>query len=274
MPRNPADICPKGIKAKQVQSEVEGNVRLGSQPAAHTRIFPTRPLRRYRKPMAHILILAALPEEANALFPDVGERSDDPFAVRRIAADGHEVAIATCGLGKVNAALVVGVLGGDADLIMMTGTCGSLGAPPGAYWIAEALQHDYGATEPGRFRRYRAGDWPIGEPGRGSSGAHFAAMADPGLDLPHARIASGDSFIACPDAAADLTSLGATLVDMEVGAVAQAAMASAAVHPSTVCATWSMAVTATTASTAVTAMTSCAAMRATTRWRAALAPTP
>ncbi len=60
----------------------------------------------------------------------------------------------------------------------------------------------------------------MGEPGE----AHFSAIADPGLGLPHARIASGDSFVACPDAAADLQSLGATLVDMEVGAVAQAAM--------------------------------------------------
>ena len=85
--------------------------------------------------------------------------------------------------------------------------------------LAEAVQHDYGANEPGRFRRYRAGEWPIGEAGE----SHFAAMPDPGLGLPHARIASGDSFVACPDAAADLKSLGATLVDMEVGAVAQVA---------------------------------------------------
>lgn len=49
-------------------------------------------------------------------------------------------------------------------------------------------------------------------------------MADPGLGLPHARIASGDSFVACAQAAADLkNNLGATLVDMEVGAVAQVA---------------------------------------------------
>ena len=132
----------------------------------------------------------------------------------------HDVAIAIGGLGKVNAALCTGALARDADLILMTGTCGALGAVPGAYWIAEAFQHDYGATHPGRFRRYRAGDWPMGEPGE----AHFAAMPDPGLGLPHARIASGDSFVACPAAAADLKSLGATLVDMEVGAVAQAAM--------------------------------------------------
>lgn len=169
--------------------------------------------------MAHILILAALPEEANALFPGTGERVGGLFAERRLDVAGHSLAIATCGLGKVNAALCAGALAGDADVLLMTGTCGSLGAAPGAYWIAEALQHDYGANQPGLFRRYRAGEWPIGEAGE----AHFSAMADPGLGLPHARIASGDSFVACPDAAADLAGLGATLVDMEVGAVAQVA---------------------------------------------------
>ena len=169
--------------------------------------------------MAQILILAALPEEADALFAGEGTKDEGPFAVRRLEAQGLALAIATCGLGKVNAALCAGMLGGDAEILLMTGTCGSLGAAPGAYWIAEALQHDYGANQPGLFRRYRAGEWPIGEAGE----AHFNAMADPGLGLPHARIASGDSFVACPDAAADLAALGATLVDMEVGAVAQVA---------------------------------------------------
>lgn len=169
--------------------------------------------------MAHILILAALPEEADALFPGTGERVGGLFSERRLSVAGHSLVIATCGLGKVNAALCAGTLAGDAGIVLMTGTCGSLGAAPGACWIAEALQHDYGADQPGLFRRYRAGEWPIGEAGE----AHFLAMADPGLGLPHARIASGDSFVACPDAAADLAALGATLVDMEVGAVAQVA---------------------------------------------------
>lgn len=169
--------------------------------------------------MTHILILAALPEEGDALFPGTGERVGGLFAERRLAAAGHDLTIATCGLGKVNAALCAGALAGDVDMLLMTGTCGSLGAAPGAYWISEALQHDYGASQPGLFRRYRAGEWPIGEAGE----AHFSAMSDPGLGLPHARIASGDSFVACPDAAADLASLGATLVDMEVAAVAQVA---------------------------------------------------
>ncbi|MBB5705631.1 5'-methylthioadenosine/S-adenosylhomocysteine nucleosidase [Sphingopyxis panaciterrulae] len=172
--------------------------------------------------MAHILILAALPEEADALFPDAGTREDGIFAVRRLAAHGHALTVATCGLGKVHAALAAGMLGTDADLLLMSGTCGALDAEAGrAYWLAEAVQHDYGTVRPDRFDRYRAGDWPVGEVGE----AHFCAMADPGTGLPHARIASGDSFIACPDVAAGLVrGLGATLVDMEVAAVAQAAM--------------------------------------------------
>lgn len=169
--------------------------------------------------MARILILAALSEEADAVFPGQGTVEAGAFAPRFLSVHGHGVTIATCGLGKVNAALCAGMLGGAADLLAVSGTCGSLGAGPGAYWIAEAVQHDYGAAQPGLFRRYRAGEWPIGEAGE----AHFAAMPDPGLNLPHARIASGDSFVACPRAAADLAALGATLVDMEVGAVAQVA---------------------------------------------------
>ena len=102
--------------------------------------------------MARILILAALPEEADALFPASGQHEAGPFAIRRLVAHGHDLSIATCGLGKVNAALAAGLLGAEADLLMMSGTCGALGAAPGAYWLAEALQHDYGATHPGRFR--------------------------------------------------------------------------------------------------------------------------
>lgn len=171
--------------------------------------------------MPNLLILAALAEEGDALFPGTSTPIHGSFPVRRLTAHGHVITIATCGLGKVNAALAAGFLAADADLLLMSGTCGALGAEPGrAYWLAEAVQHDYGANEPGLFRRYRAGDWPMGEAGE----AHFAAMPDPGLGLPHARIASGDSFVACPDAAADLkANLGATLVDMEVGAVAQVA---------------------------------------------------
>jgi adenosylhomocysteine nucleosidase len=68
--------------------------------------------------MAMILILAALPEEADALFPDAGIREAGPFAVRLLEANGHRLTIATTGLGKVNAALAAGLLGSDADLLL------------------------------------------------------------------------------------------------------------------------------------------------------------
>lgn len=174
--------------------------------------------------MAKILILAALAEEADAVFPDALSQAAHAhgFACRRLMAAGHELAIVTTGLGKVNAALAAGLFGAEADLWLMTGTCGGLDARAGAYWIAEAVQHDYGAAINGGFRRYRAGEWPLGEAGALS----FAAMpaGGLGLGLPHARIATGDSFVADAAAAAEMRdALKVQLVDMEVAAVAQAA---------------------------------------------------
>src|SRR3546814_11938079 len=91
------------------------------------------------------------------------------------------------------------MLGTDADLLLMSGTCGALDAEAGrAYWLAEAVQHDYGTVRPDRFDRYRAGDWPAGEVGE----AYFCALAEPGTGLPHARNADGDSIIPCPRVAA------------------------------------------------------------------------
>ena len=171
--------------------------------------------------MAKILILCALPEEADAVFAGQGVTLHGTFPLRSLDIGKHDIDVVTCGLGKVNAAMATGMFGADHDLIVMAGTCGALGAAAGrVYWIAEAVQHDYGARLAGAFQRYRGGHWPMGDAGD----LHFTAMADPGLDLPHARIASGDSFVACPDAAAEIAaSLGATLVDMEVAAVAQCA---------------------------------------------------
>lgn len=177
--------------------------------------------------MSKILILAALAEEADAVFPDRGDASlcqerlfAHGFSSRQCAVAGHDVRIVVTGLGKVNAALAAGLFGAEMDLLLMTGTCGALAAPPGAYWIAEAVQHDYGAAESGGFLRYPAGEWPMGAAGP----LAFAAMADPNLGLPHARIASGDSFVADPIAAAEMRdALAVQLVDMEVAAVAQAA---------------------------------------------------
>lgn len=174
--------------------------------------------------MSLILILAALPEEGDALFSGEGSRSDiSGVSTRHVQIHGHRLTIATCGIGKVQAALAAGFLiaAERPDLLMMTGCCGRVGPLTGeVFWIAEAVQHDYGSRQAVGFTPYRAGDWPIGAAGA----PHFSAMPDPGLGLTHARIASGDSFVGCPDHGRWLADgLGAHLVDMEVGAVAQVA---------------------------------------------------
>ena len=168
---------------------------------------------------AKILILAALPEEADAVFPDLGNRSVIAHLPVRSIGD---LRIATCGLGKVRAALAVGMLANpQTHLIAMTGTCGRIAPIAGdCFWISHAVQHDYGARHPKGFTPYRAGEWPLGTAGETA----FSAMPDPGLGLPSARIASGDLFLACPETSADLVKRHkAHLVDMEVAAVAQAA---------------------------------------------------
>ncbi|MBK6708611.1 MAG: purine phosphorylase [Sphingomonadales bacterium] len=176
--------------------------------------------------MSHrILLLAALPEEADAFCPGEGAVIDGgPMPLRQIELAGAHVTIATCGLGKVNAAFAVGChVTPDTALVAMTGTCGKIGPVEGdCFWIARAIQHDYGARQAAGFVHYRAGDWPMGE----ARDHGFAAMPDPGLGLPHAAIASGDTFLECPETAEALAErLGTHLVDMEVAAVAQAAEA-------------------------------------------------
>lgn len=172
-----------------------------------------------------ILLLAALPEEADAFLPGEGRaETDGPHRVRMIERADRQIKIVTCGLGKVNAALAVGLhANAGTRLVAMTGTCGRIAPIAGdTFWISHAVQHDYGALAGSGFTHYRAGDWPMGEP----SDAGYAAMPDPGLELPHATIASGDVFLECRETAAALAErLGAHLVDMEVAAVAQAAEA-------------------------------------------------
>lgn len=168
---------------------------------------------------APLLIVAALPEEADAVFAGQGEAiAAAPFAARQLG----RVTIVTCGLGKVNAATAATTWSERIRpaALVMTGTCGRLTEIAGsAFWLAEAVQHDYGAAQAGGFVTYPAGDWPMGPPGD----RPFAAMPDPGLGLPHARIASGDAFLECPERAAQLVALGCDLVDMEVAAMAQVA---------------------------------------------------
>ena len=171
-----------------------------------------------------IIILAALAEEADAVFAGQGQHGNAGWApVRAIERPGHQLAIVTTGIGKVNTAAAAALMieRHAPDLLLEVGTAGRIGPAAGdCFWLASAIQHDYGAEQPGQFVHYDPGAWPIG-PGSVSA---YVAMDDPGTGLPHARIASGDAFIACPDHARFLSEgLAADLVDMETAALAQVA---------------------------------------------------
>lgn len=173
----------------------------------------------------NILLIAALPEEADAFHPGLGVIvQTEPHPMRVVEQVDRQIKIVTCGLGKVNAALAVGRYA-DADcvLVAMTGTCGRIADIEGdTFWIARAIQHDYGALGDEGITHYRAGDWPMGE----TRDPAFISMSDAESGLPHANIISGDVFLECPATAkAFATQLNAQLVDMEVAAVAQAAEA-------------------------------------------------
>ena len=169
-----------------------------------------------------ILVLAALPDEADAFMPEAGDRLPGDWpSVRRIETGRHLVHVATTGIGKVNIATAAARLHAlhGADLLLTLGTAGKLSALAGdCFWLARAVQHDYGARRPDAFVHYPAGAWPMGP-------AHvepYEAMADPGSALPHACIASGDAFIEDGAYAAHLiAALDADVVDMETAAVAQ-----------------------------------------------------
>ena len=170
----------------------------------------------------NIVVIAALREEADALYAGQGEESQVGYlTVRSVALPHATVRICESGIGKVNtaAAAVLLVPHFKAQLIALVGTCGMIGQrAENCFWIADAVQSDYGAERPGHFEHYTAGEWPLGP----AKVTPFVAMPDPGLGLPHARMASGDAFIECPVEARFLSEgLSADIVDMEAGALGQ-----------------------------------------------------
>ncbi|MBX9729024.1 MAG: purine phosphorylase [Sphingopyxis sp.] len=169
-----------------------------------------------------VAVLAALPEEADAFFPGEGERDTGGWMpLRSVRAGAYTCIIATHGIGKVHAAAAAMALAERyaPRLFLGIGTAGKIGRAAGdCFWLESAVQHDYGAEHPDGFVHYTAGSWPMGP----ANVEPFRAMADPGVGLPHARIASGDMFVACPDQARFLhEGLNAELVDMETAAMAQ-----------------------------------------------------
>ena len=172
-----------------------------------------------------IAIITGVQEEADAFAPDetTHRTTHSGFDVRHVSLGRRSVLVACSGVGKVNAATAASLLAHvhDAQLLMVIGTAGKIDDHAGdCFYIHEAVQNDYGARRPGGFAHYRGGSWPIGP----ADTRPFRALDLPDCPLPRARIATGDAFIECPDHARDMAAqLGATLVDMETAAVAQAA---------------------------------------------------
>lgn len=164
-------------------------------------------------------LVTGLMEEAQSFRPSQGAVDQRcPYYCR--SGDGFLVACA--GIGKVNAAMAASYLiDQGCDLLMSLGVAGRLvDGPTGAHWIAEAVQHDYGAQRPEEFARYRAGSLPFGE----CELEAYRSIPNPGLDLPEVRILTGDCFFEDETRAEDLGELlGGDLIDMETGAIAQVA---------------------------------------------------
>ncbi|MBN8818053.1 MAG: 5'-methylthioadenosine/S-adenosylhomocysteine nucleosidase [Sphingomonas sp.] len=170
----------------------------------------------------HIILLAALVEEADAFMPGAGEPLEDAWpSLRRIEIGDHRIVLATTGIGKVNIVSAAARLHArhGADLLVTVGTAGKLSTIEGdCFYLARAVQHDYGARKASAFVHYPPGAWPMGP----ANVDPYAALPDPGSGLPHACITSGDAFIEDAGYAAHLVAaLGADVVDMETAAVAQ-----------------------------------------------------
>ncbi|WCT72023.1 purine phosphorylase [Sphingomonas naphthae] len=175
--------------------------------------------------MKRIGIVTGMQAELDAFRPDLsGDILPGPIAVRALAHGGKACFLACTGIGKVASASAAALLihVHRVELLLVIGTAARIGlGPGGAHRIVDALQVDYGARSESRFARYDPGTVPFGpEPVL----TPYRAFDLPGIALPGARIASSDMFVESALHAEELgTALGATLIDMETAAVAQAA---------------------------------------------------
>lgn len=175
-------------------------------------------------------IIGAMPEELEELLgvlENAQEQREGAFTLYRGTLEGHDVLLAECGIGKVNAAaltqllIIQGVSG-----IIFTGVAGAVdpSLKVGDLVVStDALQHDLDVTSLG----YDLGRVP-GEPlsWQADEGllelALSAAKEIEGVQVVSGRIVSGDQFIASPEKVTQLReTFSAVCAEMEGAAVAQ-----------------------------------------------------
>jgi adenosylhomocysteine nucleosidase len=190
-------------------------------------------------------ILCATPEELEALRErlDVGSTPQvfGPTRVWTGRHDGHDIALALSGIGKVNAAaaatLLFSVFG--ATRLIFSGVAGGLNPRLGVGAVllgARLAIHDYGVISDGRFTPTASGIIPIGAPTLteldpvapevAADLERLKAAVQDRLDAPVmlGAITTADYFLNCAQTRDELhTRLGADAIDMESGAVAQIA---------------------------------------------------
>lgn len=170
-------------------------------------------------------IISGVEAELAAFLPDAETAiiRIGTLRVRHLVHGGKQLYLACAGIGKVAAATMAASLYGQfgVDALLVIGTAGKLIASEHhVFKISEAMQSDYGAQRDSGFVHYTAGSMPIGP----AVLRHFEALSVPGLDLPEARIASGDMFVESGVHARRLAeTFGAALIDMETASVAHAA---------------------------------------------------
>jgi len=175
-------------------------------------------------------VIGAMDEELEALLEGLEERREGrlgPFVVHFGRLEGRAVALARCGVGKVNAAaLTQAVLTLGAARVLFTGVAGAVrpGLRVGDLVISkDAVQHDLDVRPLG----YRLGEVP-GETWSWSADARLAELAlAAAAELRDVRavlgrVASGDVFVADPARARALrATFGADCAEMEGAAAAQ-----------------------------------------------------
>ena len=169
-------------------------------------------------------------EELLAAAEDAHLERSGPFELTRARLGRTTVIMATCGIGKVNAAALAQALAASGvGAVIVTGVAGGIDPSlrVGDLVVSrDAVQHDVDVTGLG----YALGEVP-GEPRTWEADpalfeAALAAARDvaagAGVRALAGRVASGDAFVADPEVAARLHDVfGASCAEMEGAAVAQ-----------------------------------------------------
>ena len=185
-------------------------------------------------PERPLAIVGAMAEETEPLLAaavDAMEERVGPFVLHRARLDSVPVLLATCGIGKVQAAaLTQALLDRGAAAVLFTGVAG--GVDPtlrvgDLVVAADALQHDVDVTAlgyalgqvPGHDAVRWVADGDLRE--RVAAAARTVAAAA-GVRVVVGTVASGDRFVADPiDVARLRSAFGAACAEMEGAAVAQ-----------------------------------------------------